>query len=426
MDNNYSNGSLNSEPNINQSSTNPNPSINPAYPETTPANNFQSAVPIDSSVPSPSGNTYPANSPISQAYQNPSPSPLPQNAPADNSAVLGSTPSSNTQDQSDPNTPDVSGLMGQAVISPPASDAVMPGQPAQSPPVYSIPPSGPIGAQFNDGGNSTEYKSNPFLNTAEGIVQVLKNNPASSMLSTLLFIIPAIAYFFLIFGHKSVIVLLLLGIIFAAWELLEYGVLSVIAAESLENRTISLSAAVKRSSKKIPNTFLLALCQGLIIFAGFILLVIPGIILLARLSLSSIVMFDENLGPIESIKRSFKLTKGHTIEILASVLATYTLISGSLLIPVIAIAPIVGRYGEIKQISSGATKQKTHWLNWLMLVLVVLGFFAFAGFIILAVIHHPNVHGSSHIQYNFGGHSSNLNVPTNNFSGASSSFSATP
>ncbi|PJE73853.1 MAG: hypothetical protein COV01_03365 [Candidatus Taylorbacteria bacterium CG10_big_fil_rev_8_21_14_0_10_41_48] len=53
-------------------------------------------------------------------------------------------------------------------------------------------------------------------------------------------------------------------------------------------------------------SILVSLMQGI----GIVLLIIPGLILLARLALFSFALIDEDLLPIDSIKRSWELTKG--------------------------------------------------------------------------------------------------------------------
>jgi len=49
---------------------------------------------------------------------------------------------------------------------------------------------------------------------------------------------------------------------------------------------------------------------GLVIMIGLLLLIIPGIILMIRLSFYSYLIVDKNVPAIESLKQSFALTKG--------------------------------------------------------------------------------------------------------------------
>jgi len=53
-----------------------------------------------------------------------------------------------------------------------------------------------------------------------------------------------------------------------------------------------------------------SICFGLAVIGGFILLIIPGIILMVMLNMYSYFIVDKNMGPLESLKASRALTKG--------------------------------------------------------------------------------------------------------------------
>lgn len=53
-----------------------------------------------------------------------------------------------------------------------------------------------------------------------------------------------------------------------------------------------------------------SICYGLAVMGGFLLLVVPGIILMVMLEMYSYFIVDKNMGPIESLKASRALTKG--------------------------------------------------------------------------------------------------------------------
>lgn len=61
--------------------------------------------------------------------------------------------------------------------------------------------------------------------------------------------------------------------------------------------------------------------SGIIAFVaiamGMVLLIVPGIIMMLRLSLVPYVLVDERTGPIEAIQRSWDITRGHTMSLLA-------------------------------------------------------------------------------------------------------------
>lgn len=64
--------------------------------------------------------------------------------------------------------------------------------------------------------------------------------------------------------------------------------------------------------KPIVRYIIASIIQGIIVFVGFILLIIPGIILAVRLQYASYLIVDKNLGPIEAIKTSWNITRGNT------------------------------------------------------------------------------------------------------------------
>lgn len=74
--------------------------------------------------------------------------------------------------------------------------------------------------------------------------------------------------------------------------------------------------------KQFGNAIGATLLMGLIIILGFILLIVPGIIAILALSQTYKIMYDEpRLGPIDSIKKSHEMMKGHRGDYLLFVLS---------------------------------------------------------------------------------------------------------
>jgi uncharacterized membrane protein len=67
--------------------------------------------------------------------------------------------------------------------------------------------------------------------------------------------------------------------------------------------------------KKFLPFLVLSLLAGIATILGFILLIIPGIIALIAFSLSPYLLVERGLGPIDAIKESLRLTKGHRVSI---------------------------------------------------------------------------------------------------------------
>ena len=59
------------------------------------------------------------------------------------------------------------------------------------------------------------------------------------------------------------------------------------------------------------NILGVSVIEYLVISVGFILFIIPGIILALGLTMSSLIVIDTDLGPVESIKKSWEMMKGY-------------------------------------------------------------------------------------------------------------------
>lgn len=68
---------------------------------------------------------------------------------------------------------------------------------------------------------------------------------------------------------------------------------------------------------KIFFTYLAAqILVALVVLFGFLLLIIPGIVFALMLMFTAVSLVDRNLGPIEAMKESRRITKGHRWQLL--------------------------------------------------------------------------------------------------------------
>ena len=81
-----------------------------------------------------------------------------------------------------------------------------------------------------------------------------------------------------------------------------------------------LSSLEGLSWKEFLRYVLVAIVSSIVILIGLIALVIPGIIISLMWSLAPYLVLDQKSGIIESLKRSYHITRGHKWDILALVM----------------------------------------------------------------------------------------------------------
>lgn len=92
------------------------------------------------------------------------------------------------------------------------------------------------------------------------------------------------------------------------------------AAQATIGDRVDVDASYRYGFKRLWSVILVSLLVGLIVAAGFILLVIPGIIFLVLLSVSIPVLIVEGRRGTEAMGRSWNLVKGHFWHVLGVIL----------------------------------------------------------------------------------------------------------
>jgi len=92
-----------------------------------------------------------------------------------------------------------------------------------------------------------------------------------------------------------------------------------------------------------------SLLQGMAVFAGLLLFILPGIWLFARLCLATPLVATSYPDPIEALKRSWQLTDGHSLRIIGLL---GVLVFGLLLVT-IGIAGLGAAVGVVSTIAAG-------------------------------------------------------------------------
>lgn len=81
--------------------------------------------------------------------------------------------------------------------------------------------------------------------------------------------------------------------------------------QTAKNEPCSASAAFKVGLKRGVPLFFGGFLYGLVVVMGFILLIVPGLILTVTAMLFSAAMIVDNLGPLDGVKKSHKLVWGN-------------------------------------------------------------------------------------------------------------------
>jgi hypothetical protein len=80
------------------------------------------------------------------------------------------------------------------------------------------------------------------------------------------------------------------------------------------------------------NAVLAGLIKGIIIFFGFIMLIVPGIIFACRLAFVQYLIIDEKMEAMEALKVSWAMTKGHGWTVFGMGLLAFLIIIAGLLL----------------------------------------------------------------------------------------------
>jgi uncharacterized membrane protein len=162
-------------------------------------------------------------------------------------------------------------------------------------------------------------------------------------------------------------------------SLLLYPSSNIVLLASAQDKKIGLKQALKQGMPYIWRTLGVSVLMILATIGGLILFIIPGLIFFAWFLLSPYVVVNENLGVIESMKRSKQIIKGRVWELwglimLPSAASAIPFIGGivSFVLSIAMIPATAIRYVQLSTIKE-QDRPAVHWSNYLVLVLGVLG-----------------------------------------------------
>jgi hypothetical protein len=118
----------------------------------------------------------------------------------------------------------------------------------------------------------------------------------------------------ILLGSLTVLVITVL-----TWSILT-GAITRAAAGAFLGRDLQMDESYRYGLARLGSILLVGLLEGLAILAGFILLVIPGIIVLTRLWCSIPALVIEDRRGREALKRSWNLVKGFSWPVFGTIL----------------------------------------------------------------------------------------------------------
>lgn len=83
------------------------------------------------------------------------------------------------------------------------------------------------------------------------------------------------------------------------------------------------------------------LVYGLAIAVGLLLLIVPGLVALVRLSFTPFLIVDRQLGPLDAVKTSWEQTRGHGWTLFGLLIVSILVLVGGLLLLIVGVVPAI-------------------------------------------------------------------------------------
>jgi hypothetical protein len=139
-------------------------------------------------------------------------------------------------------------------------------------------------------------------------------------------------------GGGSWALTLLYIVLVVVLGLIATGASVFVVSESYLGRAITAREALARAGPYVGPLIVASLLVGLLVMVGFILLVIPGMIILCGLALTVPAVVVESASPLDAMGRSWTLTRGYRLRMFGLFVLIFLLI----LVPYIA---VMGAFG---------------------------------------------------------------------------------
>ncbi len=112
--------------------------------------------------------------------------------------------------------------------------------------------------------------------------------------------------------------------------------------KAMRDEELDIKTLFEGFKTKYLNIILANLIVSALVIGGFILLIIPGIIIACRLVFVPFLVMDKNLDPMKAVEKSWAMSKGHGWEVFfMAILSVFIFIGGVLVFIVGAVVSIV-------------------------------------------------------------------------------------
>jgi hypothetical protein len=159
----------------------------------------------------------------------------------------------------------------------------------------------------------------------------------------------------LLHGNPLLLVPLLAGLV--VMTLVGQTAIVALVLGSADGRGLSVRGALGTAIALLPAALALTLIQGLVVFAGTMLLILPGLYAMARLVVALPALIAGSGDALAALRQSWRLTEGHGFRILGMLLL---LIAGFLVLTV-AISGL-GHAAGIVGAAAGGSWGLARWL----------------------------------------------------------------
>lgn len=143
------------------------------------------------------------------------------------------------------------------------------------------------------------------------------------------------------------IVAIVLPVVWVAM-LVNMGGLTYAAIQSMADRPVSFGAMFSVGFRRLLPMLGAGILAGILVGLGFVLLIVPGVIVALGLSIVIPVVVAERVGPIEALKRAWNLTSGYKGTLFGFVIVLGLINFGIAIVAgIIGLIPILGTIASL-------------------------------------------------------------------------------